>query len=127
MSAVAASGLASRARVAVLTALEDAGVAATGDAGAFYPAPVGVLVGLPTLLSRGLRASTYSVTVTVVSGDPMNDERNVDRLYALADDVAIALRIDAYRPTNWQGGVNSEPLPAVEMQAQLTIAYAGEA
>jgi len=107
----------------VLATLTDEGIPATGDAGAFYPAPVGVLVGLPTLLSRGLAASTFTVPVVVASADPLNEERNVDRLYALADDVAIALRIDTYRASSWSGGVNSEPLPAIQMEAHLTIGY----
>ena len=34
--------------------LDDAGIEATRDAGAFYPQPLGVLVGLPALVRRGL-------------------------------------------------------------------------
>ena len=107
---------------AVLAALTDAGIPATKDAGSFYPAPVGVLVGLPALTKRGLTSATFSVPVTVVSGDPLTDETKVARLYALADDTAVALRCDQYRPTSWSGGVNSEPLPAVELAAKVTLA-----
>jgi len=124
MSATETYALASRARQAVIEALTEAGAPnLSGDSGAFYPAPVGVLVGLPTLLSRGLAASTYTVPVFVVSGDPLNDTRAVNRLYAVADDCAIALRIDAYRAASWSGGANSEPQPAIQMQATLTLAY----
>ena len=127
MSAVETLGLASRARQAVLDALTELGAPnLSGDSGAFYPAPVGVLVGLPTLVSRGLAASTYTVPVFVVSGDPLNDTRAVDRLYALADDCALTLRIDSYRASSWQGGATSEPQPAIEMQATITIRYMTE-
>ena len=123
MSALETAGLASICRQRVEQVLDDAGIAGHLDAGAFYPAPVGVLIGLPTLLSRGLAAATYTVPIFVVSGDPLNDTRAVDRLYALADDVALTLRIDRYRASSWGGGTNSEPLPAIEMEATLTLGY----
>lgn len=107
---------------AVLDALEAAGIPATADAGAFYPAPVGVLVGLPSLTARGIASASFSVRVTVVSGDPLTDASKAGRLLALADDTALALRCDSYRPTSWQGGVNAEPLAAVEMAAVITLA-----
>jgi hypothetical protein len=110
----ARSSAAGTARAATLALLEGAGIA-------FFPQPVGVLVGLPTLVGRTLAARTFELPVTVVSGDPLNSELAVDRLYALADDVAGALRTFAYRPTSWRGGVNAEPLPAIELTATLTI------
>jgi hypothetical protein len=121
MSAVRAGATAAIA--AVLDALDDAGITATSDAGAFYPQPVGVLVGLPTLTKRGLHSATYEVPMHVVSGDPLNDSHSVDRLYALADDCAIAVRTDNYRPSSWAGSVNAEPLPAIEMAATVTLAH----
>ena len=120
MSVMAASA-ATRALQGVLDLLEQAGITATRDAGAFYPQPVGVLVGLPTLTKRGLASHTFTVPVLVVSGDPLNDELPVDRVYALADDVAAVLAIDQYRPSSWAGGVNAEPLPAVELAATVTV------
>lgn len=124
MSAVATSA-ATRALEALLDLLAAAGVTATRDAGAFYPQPVGVLVDLPTLTRRGLASQTFSIPVLVVSGDPLNDERRVDRLYALADEVAFVLAIDQYRPTNWAPRtVNAEPLPAVELAATVTVTTA---
>lgn len=121
MTAVPATAAATRALEAVLATLEAAGIPATRDPGAFYPQPVGVLVGLPTLVRRGLSSYTFSIPVLVVSGDPLNAELAVDRVYALADDVALALAIDQYRPGSWAGGVNAEPLPAVELAATVSV------
>ena len=121
MNATASTALASRARRALLAELEEAGIDATGDAGAFFPQPIGVLVRLPALTSRGLASSTFIVPVLVVSGDPLNSELAVDRLYALADDVTFALRCDAYRPSSWRVSSKSEPLPAVELAVTVTV------
>lgn len=119
MSAVIASP-ALRAVEALVQVLAAAGVPASRDAGAFYPQPVGVLVGLPAMTGRGLASRTFTVPVLVVSGDPLNSDTAVDRLFALADDVALALQTDAYRPSSWRSGVNSEPLPAVELTVTAT-------
>lgn len=99
----------------VLAALELAGITATRDAGAFFPQPCGVLVGLPALVRRLHAARTYELPVLVVSGDPLNAPLAVDRIYALADDVALALGVEAYRVTSWRSTVNAEPLPALEL------------
>jgi len=104
-----------------LAVLADAGIDATRDAGAFYPQPVGVLVGLPTLLRRTFAGATYEVPVLVVSGDPLNEELPVDRLYALADDCARAIGTDTYRPSSYQTSANAEPLPAIELAQILTL------
>ena len=104
-----------------LTELEGHGIAATRDAGAFYPQPVGVLVGLPALVGRGLAARTYELPVSIVAGDPLNSGPTVDRLYALADDVAEALGADAYRVGSWRSNVNAEPLPALELTITITV------
>jgi hypothetical protein len=112
---------ASRAIEALLELLADAGVEATRDAGAFFPQPVGVLVGLPTLASRTMAGRTFTIPVFVVSGDPFNAEFAVDRAYALADEVALALRTDNYRPSSWRSSVNAEPLPAVELSVTVTV------
>lgn len=112
---------AARALEAVLDELELAGITATRDAGAFFPQPVGVLVALPALVARTLGSRTYEVGVLVVSGDPLNATPNVDRLYALVDDVALALSCDAYAPSSWRSSVNAEPLPAVELTATVTV------
>jgi hypothetical protein len=112
---------ATRALEAVLAELESAGIDATRDVGAFYPQPVGVLVGLPALIRRHLAARTYELSVLIVSGDPLNSTPAVDRVYALADDVCLALAIDSYAPSSWRKGPNSEPLPAVELTATVTV------
>jgi len=106
---------------AILTELADAGITATDDAGAFFPQPVGVLVGLPSLTGKGLASATYSVPILVVSGDPVNQRLARDRIYALADDIAFALSIVEYRPSQWSGNVNLEPLPALELAAIVTV------
>jgi|SRR5215831_571745 len=118
---------AGRARARLLAELEAAGIEATTDAGAFYPQPVGVLVGLPTYTGRGQASRSFEVPVYVVSGDPLNSELAVDRLYALADDVALACRADRYRPTSWRGSSNAEPLPSIDVVAVLTVPDSEEA
>jgi hypothetical protein len=106
---------------ATLAMLDDAGIEATRDAGAFFPQPVGVLVALPTLVSRGIASRTYSLPVLVVSGDALNSPEAVDRVFRLADDVALALRTDSYRPSSYRSGVNAEPLPAVELTVTVSV------
>jgi len=110
-----------RAIDATVELLQAAGIPATRDPGAFYPQPVGVLVGLPTLLRRTQGGRVYTIPVLVVSGDPLNDELPVDRLYALADDVALELQVNTYRPASYQSGVNAEPLPAIELVATASV------
>ena len=112
---------ATRAIDALVDELELAGIESSRDAGAFYPQPVGVLVGLPALVRRGVAFRTFEVSVLVVSGDPFNSPAAVDRVYALADDVALALSCDSYRPSSWRSSVNSEPLPAVELTATVSV------
>jgi hypothetical protein len=121
MSSTTSSHPGTRAIRAILEALEDAGITATRDAGAFYPQPTGVLVGLPELVSRTLAGRVFNVTVSVVSGDPLNSELAVDRLLALADDVALTLSAATYRPSSYRGGVNSEPMPAYELVVSATV------
>lgn len=120
MSAPAVVTPASRAIEATVAQLADAGVPATRDAGAFYPQPAGVLVGLPTLVRRGVATWTFEVPVLVVSGDPLNTNFAVDRLYALADDAAAALVTNNYRPSSWRSSSNAEPLPALELTVTVT-------
>jgi hypothetical protein len=110
---------------ALLEELAEAGIEATRDAGAFYPQPTLVLVALPTLLSRGLASSTFSVPVLVVSGDPLNTELAVDRVYALAEQVAHALSTDNYRPSSFRSAANREPLPALELDVTITVTEGG--
>ena len=112
---------ATRAIYEVMSELAGAGIDATRDAGAFYPQPIGTLVGLPALVQRGQASRTYDIQVLVVSGDPLNSELAVDRLYALADDIALTLRVAEYRGAEYRGSVNAEPLPAVELIARLTV------
>lgn len=116
------AGEASRALDALLQVLEDAGVTATRDAGAFVPAPIGVLVGLPSWTDSTLAGRTFEIPVLVVHGAPLNTAAAVDRLYAEADAIADALACDSYRPASWDGGGGRpEPLPAVEILANVTV------
>ena len=105
---------------AVLAELADAGIPATRDPGAFFPQPVGVLVGLPTLIRRTQNGRVYTIQVLIVSGDPFNALGAVDRALALADDVALALRADNYRPSSWRSSGRAEPLPALELTVTAT-------
>lgn len=104
-----------------LAVLAAASIEASSDPGAFYPQPIGVLVGLPALAARGQASRTFAVPVLVVSGDPLNDELPIHRLYALADDVALILRTDTYRPSSWRSSNNAEPLPALELLVTVTV------
>lgn len=119
--AVSTSTAAVRAIEAVLGMLADAGIDATRDAGAFYPQPAGVLVSLPTLARRGGASRTFELPVLCVSGDPLNSELAIDRIYALADDCALALSTDNYRPSSWRSSGNAEPLPALELTVTVTV------
>jgi hypothetical protein len=114
-----------RAIAGLVDELVDAGVEATRDAGAFYPQPTGVLVGLPTLIRRGLGSRTFEVPVLVVSGDPLNAELAVDRIYSLADEVAAVLSTANYRPSSWRSSSNAEPLPALELTVTVTVTEEG--
>jgi len=105
---------------AVVDALVDAGLPATRDNGAFYPAPIGVLVGMPSVTSGGLQTRTLNVPVHVVSSDPPSPQI-LGLLYAAADDAADALQTATYTPTTWQGGPNAEPLPAILLNVTVTI------
>jgi len=118
---VAAEAPANRARLALVSQLEAAGIYAATDAGAFYPQPFGVLVGLPSLVGRTLSARRFTIPVLVVSGDPLNTPHTVDGLYALADDVANVIREISYRPSTFRGSANAEPLPAIELEANVTV------
>jgi hypothetical protein len=120
MSATATSA-GTRAIEALLALLEDAGIEATRDAGAFYPQPVGVLVGLPTLIGRTQGGRNFTIPVLVVSGDPFNAELPVDRALALADDVALALKVANYRPSSYRSSSNAEPLPAFELDVTVYV------
>jgi hypothetical protein len=112
-----------RARAAVLELLTDAGVRAHSEAETFTPAPIGVLVGLPTMNGRGLASWSFTVPVLVVSGDPVTSSRVLGRLYALADDCALALRVAGYSPTTFQAGATAEPLTALELEAAVTVSH----
>jgi hypothetical protein len=113
--------VATLARRQIAAMLQGRGIEASIDVGEFYPTPVGVLVGLPALLKRGLASRTFEVPVLVVSGDPLNSELAVDRLYELADNVALALRADRYSPSSWRSSSNAEPLPAIELPVTVTV------
>ena len=118
---VLARSPASAALDAVLALLADHGITATRDPGSFHVAPLGVLVGLPALANATLAARVFTIQVYVVSSDPLVSPAEVDALYALADDVALALRVDTYQPHDHRTNANAEPLPAVRMEAVATV------
>jgi hypothetical protein len=104
----------------VVIELENAGIPATRNPAAFFPAPIGVLVGMPSAVSRTMGARTLRIPVHVVLADPPTPS-SVDALYAIADDVADALNLATYEPAEWSGNVNAEPLPAVRLSALVTV------
>tara|TARA_R110000868_G_scaffold279524_2_gene539571 strand:+ start:2200 stop:2559 length:360 start_codon:yes stop_codon:yes gene_type:complete len=105
---------------AVVAELVAAGLPATRDAGAFFPAPIGVLVGMPSLIATGLASRTLEVPVHIISADPPSP--NVLALmYAAADDAAAALQTNTYSATTWSNGINAEPLPALNLLVTVTI------
>jgi hypothetical protein len=111
---------ATRAITAVIDALATVAITAVRDAGAFYPQPLGVLVGLPALTARGMAFRTFSVPVHVVSGSPLNTVGAVDELYAVADAAVLALGADSYTPAEWTGGPNTDALPSLLLIAVVT-------
>jgi len=111
---------AARALEAVLELLDDAGIAATRDAGRFVPAPRGVLVGLPSWVDSTLSGRVFEIPVLVVSGDPLNNTDAVDELYTLADRIADVTGCDSYRPASWTSSARPEPLPALEIIVTAT-------
>ena len=112
---------ATRALDALVQLLEDAGITATRDAGAFLPDPIGVLVGLPSWVGSTLSGRVYEVPILVVSGQPLNTLAAVDRLYGEADAIARVAATDAYRPATWTSSSRPEPLPAIEIMATVTV------
>ena len=131
MSAGTSTAAAIRAREHVLDQVESAlidyyapdsePIPVTDDAGAFHPAPLGVLVGLPSLVARGMAHRTYSVPVHVVSADPLNTRSATDALYRLADQLVVTLAVSSYVPADWAGGVNRDPLPSVSFGILVTV------
>ena len=92
------------------------------DAGAFFPQPNEVY---SSPCRRSFRAASpripFTVPVLIVSGDPLNATPAVDRIYALADEVALALDESNYRPSSFRSSVNAEPLPALELTVTVTV------
>ena len=82
--------------------LEDAGIPATRDAGAFYPQPPACSSGCPRSSRRDARRPHLRDPGTRRLRRPAELRARVDRLYALADDCAAALAIDNYRPSSWR-------------------------
>jgi hypothetical protein len=112
---------ATRAISAVVDALGSVAITASRDAGAFYPQPCGVLVGLPAMSDRGMAFRTFQVPVHIVSGVPLNTMGAVDALYTIADVAVGALGADSYTPAEWIGGPNVDPLPSLLILAVVTI------
>lgn len=112
---------ATRAIAALLAILEGAEIDATRDAGEFDPSPVGVLVSLPSLVRATLGALTFEIPIVVVTSEPLNTPEAVDRIYAIADTIALATSTLGYRPTTWAGSSRAEPLPALEITVTVQV------
>jgi hypothetical protein len=118
--------LAIRARYAIYNRVMDAVpdsllMSVSLDAGEFHPNPLGVLIGLPSLISRGLGHATFAITCHVVSGAPINADDRLTAWYELADIVAVAIDAAEYAPTDWSGGVNRDPLPSIAIPTIVSI------
>jgi hypothetical protein len=113
---------ATRAISAVVDALASVAITASRDAGAFYPQPTGVLIGLPALTDRGMAFRTFTIPVHIVSGVPLNTMGAVDALYTIADVAVGALGADGYAPAEWGGSPNVDPLPSLLISCVVTIA-----
>jgi hypothetical protein len=120
MSSPATLTPASAALESLVALLEEHGIEATRDAGAFYPDPIGVLVGLPSWTGSTLAGRVYTVPVLVVAGQPLNTPALVDLVYYTADAIADAVAVDSYRPSSWSSSSRPEPLPCVEILATVT-------
>jgi hypothetical protein len=103
----------------VVSTLTNAGLYATADPGAFYPSPIGCLVGLPSLVARGLQSATVEVPVHVICTEPL-DARLRNALYDAAWDAAVALGTDSFDLDGWSGQVNQSDLPAYTLTATVT-------
>jgi hypothetical protein len=108
---------------AIAELLEAGGVTASRDASGFDPAPIGVLLGLPTLVGRTLSGAT---STTFRSLDRVRRSRlradAVDRLYAEAD--AIAEIVSARRAigrATWAGAPGRNRYAAIEISAIVTV------
>ena len=96
-----------------------AGLDATDDAGAFYPSPIGCLVGVPSLKSRGLATNTAEVPVHVVSSSPL-DAKLRDELFDTALRAADALGVTEFDLSGFGGNVNQSDLPAYLLTVTVT-------
>ena len=104
----------------VVARLRTAGLRATRDAGAFYPAPRGVLVGMPSVIATGFGSRTLEVPVHVVAADPPGP-LVLDALLADTEKAAAALSTATWEPRPWVGNVNADPLPSYLISCTLTI------
>ena len=103
----------------VVGTLTAAGLSATADAGAFYPDPIGCLVGIPSLVAKGLAHTTVEVPVHVVSASPL-DARLRDELFDTALAAADALGVSEFDLDGWGGNVNQSDLPAYLLTVTVT-------
>lgn len=104
----------------VTGALTAAGLSATRDPGAFYPSPIGCLVGMPRVQMSGLSYMTLEVPVHVVCSDPPS-VGSVDALYSAAGIAANALMTADIEPREWSGGPNAESLPSLLITATVSV------
>ena len=100
----------------LVTKLRDAGLYATGDPNEFYPAPIGCLVGVPSLRMRGLGNYLCTVPVHVVCTQALSAELR-NELFESALVAADVLGVESFNLDGWNGGVNEGDLPAYLLEA----------
>jgi hypothetical protein len=104
----------------LVTAISIEGVAnVTRDPSKFHPAPVGVIVGAPTITGFTLSAVTFTTAVLVVATETLT-AATLDRILTVVLQVCEAVQVPEARPSSWSGGPNLEPLPAYEITATVT-------
>ena len=102
----------------VVALIQDEGITCTDDPAAFWPNPIGALVGPPSMIKRGMGTSIVGLAVYVVCTQPLTpDLRN--QLWETAVQVADRLGVDEFDLDSWGGGPNDVDVPGYRIEATL--------
>ena len=100
--------------------LEAAGVPTFTDPATFFPDPVAVLVGVPSLVERGLRAYTVSVPVHVVCAEALDADKR-DLMFDTAMACAVALDVPDFDLDGHFTTMNQTELPGYVLSTLVTL------